>query len=457
MARPKTAFACSECGHEVVKWAGQCPGCKSWNTLVEFTRTELAPAIARRGVDSSRKPAKARPLTEVTASEVSRLNSGVSDLNRVLGEGIVSGSVVLLGGEPGIGKSTLMLQSAMAMSNASLKILYVAGEESPQQVRMRAERLGPLSPNLLILPETNTEVVLQEAKEQSPDIVVVDSVQTLFHPTVEAAPGSVSQIRESAAALTRLAKEQNVPVFLIGHITKEGSIAGPKILEHMVDVVLSFEGERHHAYRMLRAVKNRFGTTAELGLFEMRGTGLAVVDHPSDVLLRTDEDDDLSGSAVAAALEGARPMLVEVQALVSTAVYGTPQRSGTGFDSRRLNMLLAVLEKRNGFQLASKDVFLNMAGGLRLQDPAMDLAVVAAILSSTLDVPLPPGTAFAGEIGLSGEVRPVPRLPQRIAEASRMGMKRLFISGLSNEKVTAPLGLEIVSLRRVSDLHGRLF
>lgn len=441
----------------MVKWAGQCPGCKSWNTFVEFTRTELAPAIARRGVDSARKPAKARPLTEVTASEVSRLNSGVSDLNRVLGEGIVAGSVVLLGGEPGIGKSTLMLQSAMAMSSADLKILYVAGEESPQQVRMRAERLGPLSSNLLILPETNTEVVLQEAKEQSPDIVVVDSVQTLFHPTVEAAPGSVSQIRESAAALTRLAKEQNVPVFLIGHITKEGSIAGPKILEHMVDVVLSFEGERHHAYRMLRAVKNRFGTTAELGLFEMRGTGLAVVDHPSDVLLRTDEDDDLSGSAVAAALEGARPMLVEVQALVSTAVYGTPQRSGTGFDSRRLNMLLAVLEKRNGFQLASKDVFLNMAGGLRLQDPAMDLAVVAAILSSTLDVPLPPGTAFAGEIGLSGEVRPVPRLPQRIAEAARMGMKRLFISGLSNEKVTAPAGLEIVSLRRVSDLHGRLF
>lgn len=441
----------------MVKWVGQCPGCKSWNTLVEFTRQELAPAIARRGVDSAREPAKARPLTEVTASEVSRLNSGVSDLNRVLGEGIVAGSVVLLGGEPGIGKSTLMLQSAMAMSNAGLKILYVAGEESPQQVRMRAERLGPLSPNLLILPETNTEVVLQEAKEQSPDIVVVDSVQTLFHPTVEAAPGSVSQIRESAAALTRLAKEQNVPVFLIGHITKEGSIAGPKILEHMVDVVLSFEGERHHAYRMLRAVKNRFGTTAELGLFEMRGTGLAVVDHPSDVLLRTEEDDDLSGSAVAAALEGARPMLVEVQALVSTAVYGTPQRSGTGFDSRRLNMLLAVLEKRNGFQLASKDVFLNMAGGLRLQDPAMDLAVVAAILSSTLDVPLPPGTAFAGEIGLSGEVRPVPRLPQRIAEAARMGMKRLFISGLSNEKVTAPPGLEIVSLRRVSDLHGRLF
>ena len=456
MAKTKSSFACKECGHEVIKWVGQCPGCKSWNTLVEFTRSDVAPAIARRGIEPDRKPAKAEPLSKVQASALQRLDAGDRDLNRVLGEGLVAGSVVLLGGEPGIGKSTLMLQSAMAMTQGDRTVLYVAGEESPQQVRMRAERLGPLSDRLWVLPETNTDLVLQEATTHNPDVLVVDSVQTLYHPTVEAAPGSVSQIRESAAALTRLAKERNIPVFLIGHITKEGSIAGPKVLEHMVDVVLSFEGERHHAYRMLRAVKNRFGTTAELGLYEMRGTGLSVVDHPSDVLLRLDEeDDDLSGSAVAAALEGARPLLVEVQALVSTAVYGTPQRSGTGFDLRRLNMLLAVLEKRNGFKLGTKDVFLNMAGGLRIQDPALDLAVVAAILSSTLDVALPVGTVFAGEVGLSGEIRPVSRLPQRIAEAERMGMKRMFVSGHAGE--LGATKMDLVFVKRVSDLHGRLF
>lgn len=456
MAKTKSSFACKECGHEVIKWVGQCPGCKAWNSLVEFTRTDVAPAIARRGIEPDRKPAKAEPLSQVQASALQRLDAGDRDLNRVLGDGLVAGSVVLLGGEPGIGKSTLMLQSAMAMTQGDRTVLYVAGEESPQQVRMRAERLGPLSDRLWVLPETNTDLVLQEATTHNPDVLVVDSVQTLYHPTVEAAPGSVSQIRESAAALTRLAKERNIPVFLIGHITKEGSIAGPKVLEHMVDVVLSFEGERHHAYRMLRAVKNRFGTTAELGLYEMRGTGLSVVDHPSDVLLRLDEeDDDLSGSAVAAALEGARPLLVEVQALVSTAVYGTPQRSGTGFDLRRLNMLLAVLEKRNGFKLGTKDVFLNMAGGLRIQDPALDLAVVAAILSSTLDVALPVGTVFAGEVGLSGEIRPVSRLPQRIAEAERMGMKRMFVSGHAGE--LGETKMDLVFVKRVSDLHGRLF
>jgi DNA repair protein RadA/Sms len=423
--------------------------------MVEFSRAEVAPSIARRGAEPNRKPAKSAPLSSIRTSELNRLDAGDSDLNRVLGGGLVSGSVVLLGGEPGIGKSTLMLQAAMAMTNGGKKLLYVAGEESPQQVRMRAERLGTLSDPLWVLPETNTDVVIQEAITHEPDVVVVDSVQTLYHSTVDAAPGSVSQIRESSAALTRLAKERSIPVFLIGHITKEGSIAGPKVLEHMVDVVLSFEGERHHAYRMLRAAKNRFGTTSELGLYEMRGTGLAVVDHPSDVLLRLDEDDDLSGSAVAAALEGARPLLVEVQALVSTAVYGTPQRSGTGFDLRRLNMLLAVLEKRNGFKLGTKDVFLNMAGGLRIQDPALDLAVVASILSSTLDVPLPVGTVFAGEVGLSGEIRPVPRLPQRIAEAERMGMKRMFVSGHAGELASSEMKLVLV--KRVSDLHGQLF
>ncbi len=398
-----------------------------------------------------------RPLTEVVSGSLDRFSSGDGELDRVLGGGLVPGSVVLLGGEPGIGKSTLMLQAALSLAAAGKRVLYVGGEESPEQVRMRAERLGSVVEGIWILPETQTPVVLDVLREQLPDVVVVDSIQTLFHPQVESAPGSVTQIRESASALTAFAKQSQIPMLLVGHITKEGSLAGPKVLEHMVDVVLQFEGERHHAYRMLRAVKNRFGTTGELGLYEMHGVGLVAVDQPSEVLLGAEGDEGSSGSAIGIALEGVRPMLVEVQALVSTAVYGTPQRSGTGFDLRRLNMLLAVLEKRCGFKLAAKDVFLNMAGGLRFQDPALDLAVVVAILSSALDVPLPAGTAFAGEVGLSGEIRPVPRMSQRVSEAKRMGMNRIFVSGHAKWEGAAPAGLEWIPIYRVGELHGSVF
>lgn len=394
------------------------------------------------------------PLREVDVLKVSRLPSGDAELDRVLGGGLVPGGVMLLGGEPGIGKSTLMLQVAMAVGASGGRVVYVAGEESPEQVKLRAERLGEVAAEVFILPETDAAEILAQLRASEPALVLVDSVQTLFLADVESAPGSVSQIRETSAALTRWAKQSNVPVVLIGHITKEGSIAGPKVLEHMVDVVLTFEGERHHAYRMLRAVKNRFGTTAELGLYEMRGTGLAAVDTPSDVLLAESGEGAASGVAVAVAVEGARPFLVEVQALVSSAVYGTPQRSCTGFDVRRLNMLLAVLEKRCGFKLATRDVFLNIAGGLRIADPALDLAVVAAVLSSSLDLPLPGGCAFAGEVGLSGEIRPVSRWSQRWGEAHRMGLERLVLSGHTRETESTP-GIERVL--RVAELHRSLF
>lgn len=458
MAKAKTRYVCSACGHESVQWVGQCPGCKAWNTLEAFTVSTKSSAHERR-MPAGVQKAQAMPLAEVEILDVDRQSSGDQELNRVLGGGIVPGGVVLLGGEPGIGKSTLMLQAVLKMSLHLNRVLYVGGEESPEQVRMRAERLGKVPPNLFILAETNVQEILREVEENRPGAVIVDSVQTLFLPEVESAPGSVSQIRETAAAITRFAKQHHVPVFFIGHITKEGSLAGPKVLEHMVDVVLQFEGERHHAYRMLRANKNRFGTTAELGLYEMQSKGLIAVEHPSNALLgQKVGEDGLSGTAISAAIEGARPMLVEVQSLVSTAVYGTPQRSGTGFDLRRLNMLLAVLEKRCGFKLASKDVFLNMAGGLRIQDPALDLAVVAAILSSALDVPLPWGTVFAGEVGLSGEIRPVPRLGQRVSEASRLGMKRMFHSAHArNVQIPEGSNLELIPIAQVSDLHGRLF
>ena len=458
MAKAKTHYLCSACGQEAVQWIGKCPSCKAWNTLEPFTVQGTGSTHERRTVTGILK-AEARPLAEVQVLDIQRMASGDEELDRVLGGGVVPGTVVLLGGEPGIGKSTLMLQAVMKMANATTRVLYVGGEESPEQVRLRAERLGDVPEGLFILAETNGQDILKELEENPPSVVVVDSIQTLYLPEVESAPGSVSQIRETAAALSRYAKTHHVPVFFIGHITKEGALAGPKVLEHMVDVVLQFEGERHHAYRMLRAIKNRFGTTGELGLYEMRGTGLVAVDHPSDALLGQKMDEDgLSGTAIAAAMEGVRPMLVEVQSLVSSAVYGTPQRSGTGFDLRRLNMLLAVLEKRCGFKLAAKDVFLNMAGGLRIQDPAVDLAVVAAILSSALDIPLPWGTVFAGEVGLTGEIRPVPRLQQRISEASRLGMRRMFYSAHARN-LELPKGSEIklVAIQQVSDLHGVLF
>ena len=400
------------------------------------------------------KPSVQR-LADVSVSESQRLSLGNKELNRVLGGGAVPGGVVLLGGEPGIGKSTLMLQVALMAGKEGLNVLYVSGEESPDQVKMRANRLGSIPDNVLIYPETQVQGVLDAMNGEKPSLVVIDSIQTMDMAGLDGVPGSVSQIRESAAALTANAKALGIPLFMVGHITKEGSLAGPKVLEHMVDVVLQFEGDRHHAYRMLRASKNRFGTTSELGIYEMHADGLRTVDHPSEVLLG-ERSESQSGSAVAVSLQGVRPMLVEIQALVSTAVYGTPQRSGTGFDLRRLNMLLAVLEKRCGFKLGAFDVFLNLAGGLKIQDPANDLAVVSAILSSSLDLSLDNRTCFAGEVGLSGEIRPVARLEQRMAEAARLGMGRMLVSGHA-KLPKAPNGLTLVPVKRVNELQRLVF
>ena len=433
---------------------GQCAACQSWNTLEEEIALPLTQRVERAGVATLAKP-KVQRLSQVSVAETNRLSLGDEELNRVLGGGAVAGGVVLLGGEPGIGKSTLMLQVALMAGRDDLKVLYVSGEESPDQVKMRANRLGTISDHVLIYPETQVQGVLEAMTKERPSLVVIDSIQTMDMAGLDGVPGSVSQIRESAAALTANAKSMGIPLFMVGHITKEGSLAGPKVLEHMVDVVLQFEGDRHHAYRMLRAAKNRFGTTSELGIYEMHGDGLRSVDHPSEVLLG-DRSEAQSGSAVAVSLQGVRPILVEMQALVSTAVYGTPQRSGTGFDLRRLNMLLAVLEKRCGFKLGAHDVFLNLAGGLKIQDPANDLAVVAAILSSSLDLALDNRTCFAGEVGLSGEIRPVARLEQRLSEAARLGMERMLVSG-HGKLPDAPKGLTLVPVKRVNELQRVVF
>lgn len=452
MAKQRTQYVCSECGATSLKWMGRCTSCQQFNTYVEElihpetkqTRRSMAAGVAR----------EAMPLRSFESSSGVRLSLQDDELNRVLGGGLVPGSLILCGGEPGIGKSTLLLQTAMHFGERT--VLYVSGEESPEQVRMRAERIGELNEHLFILPETNMAVIREQVQALQPELVIVDSIQTIHTPEIESSPGSVSQVRESAADLLSIAKTMGIPVILIGHITKEGSIAGPKVLEHMVDVVLQFEGDRYHAFRILRTVKNRFGSTHELGIYEMRSDGLQAVANPSAVLIG-EQDAALSGSAIAASLEGMRPLLLEVQALVSSAVYGTPQRSATGFDLRRLNMLLAVLEKRCGFKLAMKDVFLNIAGGLRVEDPAIDLAVVAACLSSSLDLPLPEGTAFAGEVGLSGEIRPVSRIEQRISEAAKMGFKRLFTSSYSRNLPARQGDLEVVQVAKVSDVHRLLF
>jgi DNA repair protein RadA/Sms len=436
---------------------GKCPGCQAWNTLVAETIADSGKRTHRyaEGVTGGVLRPRVMPLAEVSTDKVTRLSSGEVELDRVLGGGVVPGSLILLGGEPGIGKSTLMLQVAMMVSSFGKKVLYVSGEESPEQVRMRAMRIGKVPSDLMVLPETRVPLVLSALKEDNFSLLFIDSVQTLDQPEIDGAPGSVSQIRESVAAITAHAKAHALPVFLVGHITKEGSIAGPKVLEHMVDVVLQFEGDRNHAYRMLRAAKNRFGTTSELGIYEMLGDGLKAVENPSEVLLG-EAGEASSGSAISVALEGARPLLIEMQALVSTAVYGTPQRSGTGFDLRRLNMLLAVLEKRCGFKLGSFDVFLNLAGGLKIKDPANDLAVVAAILSSSLDLPLDRDTCYAGEVGLSGEIRPVARLEERMSEAARLGMKRMLVSGHGKTPLI-PKGLKLVAIKRVSDIQRVIF
>lgn len=457
MAKTKTVYICSNCGADSPKWIGKCPNCGEWNTYVEETVVKESPA-ARRGAAAFSSSTKPRPvlLRDISAEKEERLDMKDEELNRVLGGGLVRSSLVLIGGEPGIGKSTLILQTVLKLPE--LRVLYVSGEESSKQLKMRADRIDPDNQNCLILCETNLEQIFAHVENVKPDLLVVDSIQTVFTENVESSPGSITQVRECSAAILKYAKESGVPVLLIGHINKEGSIAGPKVLEHIVDTVLQFEGDQHYMYRILRSIKNRFGSTAELGIYEMRQDGLRQVSNPSELLL-TQNHEGLSGVAIAAAIEGIRPFLIETQALVSTAVYGTPQRSATGFDIRRMNMLLAVLEKRAGFKLAQKDVFLNIAGGLRVNDPAIDLAVLSAILSSSLDISIETGVCMAGEIGLSGEIRPVNRIEQRIMEAEKLGFSRIIIpfNNLKGFSASPKSRIEIVQVRKVEEAFRQLF
>lgn len=457
MAKTKTVYVCSHCGADSPKWLGKCPNCGEWNTYVEEVVAKEVPSAKRPVPSGLSERGQARPvlLRDITAEKEDRLDLKDRELNRVLGGGLVKGSLVLIGGEPGIGKSTLVLQTILKLHD--LKVLYVSGEESYRQLKMRADRLTPDSQNCLILCETNLEQIFVQAQNVQPDLLIIDSIQTIFTELVESSPGSVSQVRECSAAILKYAKESGVPVLLIGHINKEGSIAGPKVLEHIVDTVLQFEGDQHYMYRILRSIKNRFGSTAELGIYEMRQEGLREVSNPSELLL-TQNHEGLSGVAIAAAIEGIRPFLIETQALVSSAVYGTPQRSATGFDIRRMNMLLAVLEKRAGFKLAQKDVFLNIAGGLRVNDPAIDLAVLAAVLSSSLDISIEPGVCMAGEVGLSGEIRPVNRIEQRIMEAEKLGFSRILIPHNNLKGFdTSRCRIQIVQVRKVEEAFRQLF
>ena len=470
MAKAKTAYVCDNCGYDSPKWVGRCPSCGQWNSFKEINVSPVAsPSKGAAAVVSAglnRQQSKPQRLSEINATEEERYDTHDAELNRVLGGGIVPGSLILLGGEPGIGKSTLLLQTVLRMSDR--RILYVSGEESERQIKLRADRLGTsaLTSNNgaqageepLLFCETRLEVILDEVKTVQPDLLIVDSVQTMQTESVESSPGSVTQIRECATALLKYAKDNNVPVLLIGHITKEGSIAGPKVLEHIVDCVLQFEGDRHYFYRILRSIKNRFGSTAELGIYEMNQSGLRPVDNPSELLL-TQGGEPLSGIAICAALEGVRPFLIETQALVSTAAYGTPQRSATGFDLRRLNMLLAVLEKRVGFKLGAKDVFLNIAGGIRVTDPAIDLSVIAAVLSSNVDTPIDRSVAMAGECGLSGEIRPVTRIDRRIAEAQKLGFTRFLLPEQNMKSLDRQQfsGIELVPVSRVEAALRELF
>ena len=447
----KTAYFCQNCGTQYPKWQGQCSACKEWNTIVEeVVQKEEVKLWSNKGADSK---VKALKVADISLTNESRIKTGNTELDRVLGGGIVTGALVLLGGEPGIGKSTLMLQLALGLKN--FKTLYVSGEESAKQIKMRAERLGEGSSDCLILTETSTQNIFTHIDAVKPNLLVVDSIQTLHSQAIDASPGSVSQIRETASELLRFAKETATPVILIGHITKDGGIAGPKILEHMVDVVLQFEGDRNHIYRILRAQKNRFGSTSELGIYEMVSQGLREVHNPSEILI-SQKDEALSGTAIAATVEGMRPMLIEIQALVSSAVYGTPQRSATGFDLRRLSMLLAVLEKRCGFRLGAKDVFLNITGGIKVDDPSIDLCVVAAILSSNEDIAISDKICFAGEVGLSGEIRPATRIEQRILEAEKLGFEQIFISKF-NKIEAGKFAIKVVSFGKVEELYQTLF
>lgn len=453
MAKVKTSFFCQNCGHEAVKWLGRCPSCNEWNTFVEEVVTKKKNDVTAFS-KLSKKTARPQAIHKVVDAHQERIELHDGELNRVLGGGLVPGSLVLFGGEPGIGKSTLMLQ--MAMQETKQKILYVSGEESDQQIKMRASRIGSLNPNCFLLTETLLESIFKYAEELEPDLVIIDSIQTIHSESIESSPGSISQIRESTAQLLRFAKQTDTPVFLIGHITKEGSLAGPKVLEHMVDTVLQFEGDRNHVYRLLRSIKNRFGSTNELGIYEMLGNGLREVENPSEILI-SNSTEKFSGTAIAATLEGLRPMLIEVQALVSTAVYGTPQRSATGFDLRRLNMLLAVMEKRCGFKLGAKDVFLNIAGGIKVNDPAIDLAVVASILSSNADVAIEKNICLSAEVGLSGEIRPVNRVDQRISEAEKLGFDKIIISKDNKGIQQKNFKIEIIGCSRIEEVLKEIF
>lgn len=447
MAKIKTTFFCQNCGSQYSKWQGQCTACKEWNTIVEEVIQKEEKSSWKTPSSAVKRASKPLRINEIDVSQEARMQTDDQEFNRVLGGGIVPGSLILLGGEPGIGKSTLLLQISLKLP---YKTLYVSGEESQQQIKMRAERINPNSANCYILTETKTQNIFKQIEALEPDIVVIDSIQTLHTEYIESSSGSISQIKECTTELIKFAKETATPVILIGHITKDGHIAGPKILEHMVDTVLQFEGDRNHVFRILRAHKNRFGSTNELGIYEMQGSGLREVSNPSEILI-SKKDEELSGNAVASTLEGMRPLMIEVQALVSTAVYGTPQRSATGFNSKRLNMLLAVLEKRAGFRLGAKDVFLNITGGISVDDPAIDLAVVASVLSSNEDVAIPKDYCFAAEVGLSGEIRPVQRVEQRVLEAEKLGFSTIFVSKY-NKIALKNTRIKIQLISKIEDL-----
>jgi DNA repair protein RadA/Sms len=451
LAKVKSVFFCQSCGASSPKWLGRCPSCGEWNTYVE----EKVSSGKSGAVRVSSPQVKPQPLGEIQAQTTKRLRTGNKEFDRVTGGGIVPGSLILLGGEPGIGKSTLSLQLALSLSGT--KILYVSGEESQEQVKMRADRMKANNQDCLIYPETDNQRIIDQINELNPQLVIIDSIQTLQSDVIESAPGSIAQIRECAGQLMKLAKTTGISILLIGHINKDGAIAGPKVLEHMVDTVLQFEGDRNHIYRLLRTTKNRFGSTHEMGIFEMRSDGLTEVDNPSDILI-SHHNSELSGIAIAASMEGLRPLLIETQALVSSAVYGTPQRSATGFDLRRLSMLLAVLEKRCGFRLGAKDVFLNMAGGIKVDDPAIDLAVVCAVLSSSEDIPIGNDVVFAGEVGLSGEIRPVNRLDQRIKESEKLGFEQIVVSAFAMKGISQKdFKIEIIPVKKIDEVFTRFF
>ncbi len=450
----KTAFFCQNCGAQYPKWVGKCTSCNQWNTIVEEVVSKPNPNDVKSTFNTQRT-SKPLQIENIELADIPRMRLPGTELNRVLGGGLVPGSLILFGGDPGIGKSTLMLQMSLRLKGQ--KTLYVSGEESQQQIKMRADRIGNKNLDCYILTETSTQNIFHHIKEMNPDVLVIDSIQTLHTAVIDSSPGSISQVRECTSELMKYAKETSTPVFLIGHITKDGNIAGPKILEHMVDVVLQFEGDRNHIYRILRSIKNRFGSTNELGIYEMHGAGLREVDNPSEILI-SDKDEPLSGTAIAATMEGNRPLLIEVQALVSSAAYGTPQRTTTGFDTRRLNMLLAVLEKRCGFKLGKKDVFLNLAGGLRIDDPSIDLAVIVAVLSSNVDTPIKSGSCFAAEVGLSGEIRPISRIDQRIAEAEKLGFDKVYVSKYNQKGINSSNHkIEIAFVSKVEEVFKGLF